>query len=44
MAFRRFPRSDVQTAFGAFIAFYLAGLGWSKGQVGLALTVGTLAA
>ena len=36
--------ADVQTAFGAFIAFYLADLGWSKGQVGLALTVGTLAA
>jgi MFS family permease len=35
--------ADVQTAFGAFIAFYLADLGWSKGQVGLALTVGTLA-
>ena len=32
-----------QTAFGAFVAFYLADLGWSKGQVGLALTVGTLA-
>jgi MFS family permease len=36
--------ADVQTAFGAFVAFYLAELGWSKGQVGLALTVGTLAA
>jgi MFS family permease len=35
--------ADVQTAFGGFIAFYLADLGWSKGQVGLALTVGTLA-
>jgi MFS family permease len=35
--------ADVQTAFGAFIAFYLADLGWSKGQVGLALTAGTLA-
>ncbi len=35
--------ADVQTAFGAFVAFYLADLGWSKGQVGLALTVGTLA-
>jgi MFS family permease len=34
--------ADVQTAFGAFVAFYLADLGWSKGQVGLALTVGTL--
>jgi hypothetical protein len=27
--------ADVQTAFGAFVAFYLADLGWSKGQVGL---------
>src|SRR5438034_8367787 len=35
--------ADVQTAFGAFVAFYLADLGWSKGQVGLALTVGGLA-
>ena len=35
--------ADVQTAFGAFVAFYLADLGWSKGHVGLALTVGTLA-
>jgi MFS family permease len=35
--------ADVQTAFGAFVAFYLADLGWSKDQVGLALTVGTLA-
>jgi MFS family permease len=36
--------ADVQTAFGAFVAFYLADLGWTKDQVGLALTVGTLAA
>src|SRR5262249_25545528 len=35
--------ADVQTAFGAFVAFYLADLGWSKDDVGLALTVGTLA-
>jgi MFS family permease len=35
--------ADVQTGFGAFVAFYLADLGWPKGQVGLALTVGTLA-
>jgi MFS family permease len=35
--------ADVQTAFGAFVAFYLPDLGWAKGQVGLALTVGTLA-
>src|ERR1700752_2214723 len=31
--------ADVQTAFGAFVAFYLADLGWTKDQVGLALTV-----
>lgn len=36
--------ADVQTAFGAFVAFYLADLGWSKGQVGMALSIGTLAA
>jgi hypothetical protein len=36
--------ADVQTAFGAFVAFYLADLGWSKDQVGPALTVGTLTA
>jgi MFS family permease len=35
--------ADVQTGFGSFVAFYLADLGWSKGQVGLALTAGTLA-
>jgi MFS family permease len=35
--------ADVQTAFGAFVAFYLADLGWPKGQVGLALGAGTLA-
>jgi hypothetical protein len=36
--------ADVQTGFGAFVAFYLADLGWTKGQVGLPLTAGTLAA
>jgi MFS family permease len=35
--------ADVQTGFGAFVAFYLSDLGWAKGQVGLALTAGTLA-
>jgi MFS family permease len=34
--------ADVQTGFGAFVAFYLAELGWSKSQVGLALAVGTI--
>jgi MFS family permease len=35
--------ADVQTGFGAFVAFYLAELGWDKSQVGLALSVGTIA-
>ena len=36
--------SDVQTSFGSFVAFYLAGLNWSKPDVGLVLTIGGLAA
>src|ERR1041385_4541951 len=36
--------ADVQTGFGTFVAFYLANLGWSQGDVGLALTVGGLVA
>ena len=36
--------ADVQISFGAFVAFYLSDLGWTKGDVGLALTVGTVAA
>jgi MFS family permease len=36
--------ADVQTGFGTFVAFYLAYLGWSKSNVGIALTTGTLAA
>jgi len=35
--------ADIQTGFGAFVAFYLAVLGWAKGQVGLALSAGTVA-
>jgi predicted MFS family arabinose efflux permease len=31
--------ADVQTGFGTFVAFYLAQLGWSKADVGLALAV-----
>jgi MFS family permease len=38
-----FFMADVQVGFGAFLAFYLAGLGWSKQDVGIALTVGGLA-
>jgi MFS family permease len=36
--------ADVQTGFGTFVAFYLADLGWSQSDVGLALGVGGLAA
>src|SRR5262249_47574997 len=35
--------ANIQTGFGAFVAFYLADLGWNKDQVGLALSVGTIA-
>ncbi len=35
--------ADIQTGFGAFVAFYLADLGWDKDQVGLALSAGTVA-
>ena len=36
--------ADVQCGFGAFVALYLAELGWKKGEVGLALATGTVAA
>jgi MFS family permease len=36
--------ADVQTGFGTFVAFYLAGLGWPQGTVGLALGASALAA
>jgi len=36
--------ADVQMGFGAFLAFYLADLQWSKEEVGVALAVGNLAA
>ena len=35
--------ADVQTGFGTFVAFYLAHLGWTHGNVGVALTVAGLA-
>ena len=35
--------ADVQTGFGAFVAFYLAQLGWSPAYIGLALSVGGVA-
>jgi predicted MFS family arabinose efflux permease len=37
-----FFMADVQTGFGAFLSFYLADQGWSKQDVGFALTVGGL--
>src|SRR5262249_15978833 len=42
--FTNFFLSDVQMGLGSFLAFYLAGLGWSKQDVGLALTAGGIAA
>ena len=36
--------ADVQTGFGPFIAVYLATAGWSEGQIGQALSVGTVVA
>lgn len=35
--------ADVQTGFGAFVAFYLAELGWSQSDVGLVLGSGGIA-
>ncbi len=35
--------ADVQTGFGSFVAFYLAGLDWSQSQIGEILAVGGLA-
>lgn len=35
--------ADVQTGFGTFVAFYLAGRGWTQESVGLALAVGGMA-
>jgi len=39
-----FFMADVQVGFSSFLAFYLADLNWTKQDVGLALTVGGLAA
>ena len=39
-----FLLADVQTGFGTFVAFYLAYLGWSQRSVGVALTLGGIAA
>src|SRR5215831_1109326 len=38
-----FFMADVQIGFGSFLAFYLADLGWSKQNIGLALAVGGFA-
>ena len=35
--------ADVQTGFGSFVSFYLAGPGWSVADVGLGLTAGRIA-
>jgi predicted MFS family arabinose efflux permease len=35
--------ADVQTGFGTFLAFYLADVGWSRQNVGLALAAGGIA-
>lgn len=35
--------ADVQTGFGTFVAFYLAHVAWSPGDIGVALTTGSLA-
>jgi MFS family permease len=35
--------ADVQTGFGSFVAFYLAQLAWSPAQIGLALSVASIA-
>jgi MFS family permease len=37
-----FFTADVEAGFGAFVSFYLAGLGWSKENVGFAMTVGRI--
>jgi predicted MFS family arabinose efflux permease len=35
--------ADVQTGFGTFVAFYLAGLSWSQETIGVALAAGGIA-
>lgn len=36
--------ANVQTGFGAFVAVHLTAAAWTQGQIGLALSVGTMAA
>jgi predicted MFS family arabinose efflux permease len=35
-----FFMADIQTGFGSFLSFYLAAQGWSKQDIGFALTIG----
>jgi MFS family permease len=35
--------ADVQTGFGPFVAVYLAFSGWSPGEIGIVLAIGSLA-
>lgn len=35
--------ADVQTGFGPFVSLYLASQGWPQGEIGLLLTVGSIA-
>ncbi len=36
--------ANFQTGFGPFVSVYLTSVGWTQGEIGLALSVGTLAA
>ncbi len=37
-----FFMANVQTGFGPFVASYLASQAWTQGQIGLALSIGTV--
>jgi MFS family permease len=39
-----FFMADIQTGWGPFVAAYLTSVAWSQGDIGLILTIGTLAA
>ncbi|MGH7112805.1 MAG: hypothetical protein ACREFK_20580, partial [Stellaceae bacterium] len=36
--------ANFQTGFGPFVAIYLTSVGWTQGEIGLALSVGTMTA
>jgi hypothetical protein len=36
--------ADMQTGYGSFVAYYLAGVGWSQTTIGVALTIDNLLA